>query len=153
MLRPALFAAAFALLTQGLAGQQHPIVGTWKLSYPAGMRVENGAPTVITGTGTLSVVVKGDSLIGTLVQDPLDDGTRRPDARLTGAAGHGEVTLIQLSKATLNMNGAERQVTSTSTWKLTVAGEEISGTVDRKVEGVDMPSAGPQPVKGSRIKS
>ena len=50
-----------------LAAQAPSITGSWQLSYPAGVRNENGNITVLHGTGVLTVVAQGDSLIGTLL--------------------------------------------------------------------------------------
>ena len=56
-----------ALHTTALAAQAPSFVGGWQLSYPIGAMVENGEVTVLMGTGTLTIVALGDSLIGTLV--------------------------------------------------------------------------------------
>lgn len=60
-----------ALATTTLAAQQSPFVGTWALSYPGGAMMENGVVTPIMATGLLTVEETGDSLIATLVADPL----------------------------------------------------------------------------------
>ncbi len=40
------------------------------------------------------------------------------------------------------MNGVEREAISISTWVLTATGDSVSGTVQRRLEGMAM---GPQP--------
>ena len=131
--------------------QANSIIGTWKVSYPAGTRVENGTATTVTGTGKLIVQVKGDSLIARLVADPIE-GAARPEARLAAVNGAGKVSFTQRGKAQVNLNGDVKEVTSISTWELTAKGDALEGTVERKLEGMDAPSRGPQPVTGTRVK-
>ena len=137
-----------------LAAQAPSITGSWQLSYPAGVRNENGNITVLHGTGVLTVVAQGDSLIGTLAADPNPEFTPRPAARLAGTAAAGEATFVSHSEATLSMNGDERTATVVSTWKFKVQGDSLVGTVERKLEGYDIEggSQPPQPVTGVRRK-
>jgi hypothetical protein len=82
MLRCTLAGAAITLgvpLT-GFA-QTHPLVGTWTVRYPGGMQVQNGVPTVINFSGTLTVGAHGDSLVGVLVTQPSPGHPTRPDVR------------------------------------------------------------------------
>jgi len=151
--------AIFALIalsatSTALAAQSPGFAGTWQISYPRGTRVENGEVTVLWGTGVLSIVTQGDSLIGTLTGDPAPDLPPRPPTRLAAPAATGEATFISYSEATLNMNGAMKTATVVSTWDLTVKGDSIVGTVDRKLKGYDMGDDQPaQAVKGARKKS
>ena len=69
--------------------QGNPIVGTWKISFAAGTRIENGTPTTITGTGSLVVQLQGDSLIARLIPDPIE-GAARPEARMAAPGGAGK---------------------------------------------------------------
>ena len=137
-----------------LAAQAPSITGSWQLSYPAGVRNENGNITVLHGTGVLTVVAQGDSLIGTLAADPNPEFTPRPASRLAGKATAGEATFVSHSEATLSMNGDERTATVVSTWKFKVQGDSLVGTVERKLEGFDIEggSQPPQPVTGVRRK-
>ena len=137
-----------------LAAQAPSITGSWQLSYPAGVRNENGNITVLHGTGVLTVVAQGDSLIGTLAADPNPEFTPRPASRLAGKATAGEATFVSHSEATLSMNGDERTATVVSTWKFKVQGDSLVGTVGRKLEGYDIEggSQPPQPVTGVRRK-
>lgn len=74
----------------------------------------------------------------------------RPAAGTVAASG--EIVFVQRSQAQLNLNGAVQEATAVSTWKLRVTGDKLEGTVDRTIEGMNMPAAGPQPVTGSRVK-
>jgi hypothetical protein len=151
--RAILSAAALAALPIAAAAQSHPLVGAWKVDYAGGMQLENGVATPIRRTGTMTIEAKGDSLIATLVADASDGAPPRPAARLAGKSASGAVTFVSRSQATLNINGAEQQATSVATWTLEAHGDELEGTVARKLEGVDTPSGGPQPVTGTRLKT
>ncbi len=145
-----------ALLLSGLAfavparAQQSPLVGVWQLSYPAGIRMENGARTVMMGKGRLTVAIEGDSLVGTLVSEPMPDAPPRPPARMSAPMGSGSRTFVARTKATLNLNGEEREATAVSTWTLTAAGDSLSGTVERRIDGFPVAAQDPQPVSGTR---
>ena len=147
--------AAVALSVVGYGGasaQTNPIVGTWKVSYVAGTRMENGAATNIPGTAKLIIQVQGDSLIARLVPDPIE-GTSRPESRMAAKTGAGTVVFVQRGAARVNINGEQKDVTSISTWTLTAKGDALEGTMDRRLEGMDTPNRGPQPVTGTRVRS
>ncbi len=131
--------------------QTHPIIGSWKISFAAGTRMENGTATTITGTGKLVVQLQGDSLVARLIPDPID-GTTRPESRMAALSGAGKVVFVQRGQARVNTNGEISEVTSISTWTMTAQGDVLEGTVERRLEGIDAPSRGPQPVSGTRIK-
>jgi len=137
--------------TSALSAQQQSLVGTWNLSYPAGMRIENGEATPLMATGVLTVMTTDDSLIGNLTTNPSDDIPERPPTRLAGVAtGAGETTFVSRSEARLNINGEVQKATVVSSWKLGVTGDSLAGTVERKIDGFDMGNSGPQPVSGVR---
>src|SRR5262245_12560710 len=105
---------ALVVCGSSLQAQQAP-VGTWEISYQAGKRIENGMETAIMATGTLTIEVQGDSTIGTLVITPSADMPARPPQRMAGANSQPTVLHAQ-GKATINTNGVERELKSTSTW-------------------------------------
>jgi hypothetical protein len=140
---------ALTLACSTLQAQQHPLVGTWQVSFVAGMSIENGVETPILGGGHLTIEVQGDSLIGTLNRDPVPGIADRPPARLAGVAADGAVTFLSLSTANINMNGMERTAAVTSTWRLQANGDSLEGTVERQIEGFDEMSR-PSPVTGTR---
>lgn len=141
------------LNSSALAAQQ-PLIGTWQVSFTAGMRIENGEATPLKATGLLTVVAQGDSLIGELATNPAPDLPARPPARLTAkATDGGEAVFVSRSEATVSMNGDERKATVVSMWRLAVKGDSLSGTVERKLEGFEMGSQAPQPLTGVRAKS
>jgi len=143
-----------AVALTGLAAQAPSLAGAWQVSYPRGTMIENGEATVMWGTGTLTIVAQGDSLIGTLAADPVPNVTPKPPVRLAGKAASPEAIFISNSEATLNMNGDMKTATVVSTWTLAVKGDSLVGTVDRKLQGYDMGDDQPaQAVKGARKKS
>ena len=91
--------------TTTLAAQQSSFVGVWTVSYPGGAMMENGVMTPIMATGTLSIAVQADSLVGSLVMDPNPELGPRPEVRMTAVAGAGAATFVSRSEATLSTNG------------------------------------------------
>ena len=147
-------ACALVLGTATLNAQQPALTGSWRLTYPAGMRIDNGVPTPIIAGGTLTVTERGDSLIGSLLTDPIPDVPARPPAHLAAPKSSGdEAVFIARSEATLNMNGEEQTATVVSTWRLVARGDSVSGTVERRIEGMEMGAGGPQAVTGTRARS
>lgn len=156
MRRTALLATLFLTPPLALAAQSHALVGSWSITYPAGIRHENGVATPITGTGTLDVVQQGDSLVATLTPNPIEGQPLRPPMRMAARTPTGEVTFVTRGSATLNLNGESRQATSVSTYVLRANGDTLEGTIERRLEGVDDLPLAPQPaqpVTGVRTKS
>jgi hypothetical protein len=104
------------------------------------------------GDGTLTILSSGDSLLGKLETDPIPDEQPRPTLHLAGKPAGGSVSLVARSVATLNLGGNLREAVSISTWALKATGDSLTGTLDRRMEGMNLPTGGPQPVKGSRKK-
>jgi len=154
--RSALLAAALLTGSVSLSTAQshdhHPLVGVWSITFPAGSRIENGTPTVITGTGRLRVEASGDSLVARLQADPVEGRPARPEARFAAKAGGDEVVFTQRSSVSININGESREATAISTWTLTAKGDKLEGTLARRVGGAEIPAQAPQPVTGSRVK-
>ena len=143
---------ALTLCGSTIQAQQSPLVGTWQVSYTAGMRIENGMQTLIMATGALTIAAEGDSLVATLVTDASPDIPARPPARMVARATTGDAVFHSKSKATININGQEREATSVNVWTLTAKADSLSGTVERSIEGFDGPAPEPRPVAGTRRK-
>jgi hypothetical protein len=150
MLRTVVFCSA--LFGGVLQAQQPPLVGTWRITYTAGVRMENGFSTPVMAAGTLTIAVRGDSLIGELVTDSSPGLPPRPLARLVATASAGEATFTSRSRATVNINGTRQEATAVSTWTLRASGDSLSGSVRRRLEDFDAPPQGPSPVTGTRRK-
>ena len=144
-----------ALLTLGSASlhaQQQPLVGVWQVTYPGGMKMEDGVSTTIMATGRLTIEARADSLIATMVTDPSPDFPARPPVRVAAKAGAGDATFVARSTAIININGVEREATVLSSWVLRAKGDNLEGTVQRTLDGFEGGNQGPQPVTGTRWK-
>jgi len=139
--------------TSVLSAQQAPIIGTWEVSYAAGLQMVNGEATPIMAAGVLTVVAKGDSLIGELATTPSDNAPARPPLRLAAPATIGaNVVFTSYSEAQLNMNGEERTAKVVATWTISVTGDNLTGGMERRIEGMGPSRGGAQPITGTRIK-
>jgi hypothetical protein len=144
--------ALLLILPGGLAAQSHPLAGTWDVTIPAGARVENGVTTPIVAKGTLVFGVERDSLVGTLKVEPPEGFPARPPTRLAAKLGATPVVFVVTSQATINANGVESVRSVQSTYTIAASGDTVQGTVERYIEGEEMPMAGPQPFSGKRVK-
>ncbi len=150
----ALAAWATLAIPHVLPAQAHPLVGAWDLTYAAGMQVENGVATPIEATAGFTVTLEGDSLIAVLERPAVDGMAQRPPSRFTTPLSTTwPIVFRQTSEATLSMGGGTEKRTAISVWSLTVTGDVIEGSVERSIEGLDLPTAGPQPVRGVRKES
>lgn len=150
MHRSIVFALSLGATT--LAAQEAPLVGAWQLSFPSGMRVENGVQSLTMATGVLTLRTKGDSLVGELITDPPPGSSPRPPLQLAAKAGAGDAVFLSRSKAKVNIHGGEREITMLSTWRLRAKGDSLTGTVERELEGLDAGIQGANPVTGVRRK-
>jgi hypothetical protein len=152
MPRHTLLAALLLCLPTVLSGQSHPLVGTWNVTVPAGVRIDNGEPAIIVAKGTLAVTVVGDSLIGTLNVEPPEGLPARPASRLAARRASGPTTFVSVTQATLNVNGSESQRSVTSTYIVESSdGDAFKGTVTRIINGLESPMSTPQPFNGTRV--
>ena len=99
---PTLALSALIFLSPLVArAQSNPIVGKWSIEFAAGMRIEDGVPTVLMAKGTLTIAADGDSLVATLHVEPSAEIPARPDARFTTRMHTGTVIFEQHSQALL----------------------------------------------------
>jgi len=147
---PRLLLLGLTLTSSPLLAQQPPLVGVWRVSYPAGSLVEDGEVTQIMATGVLTIEGRQDSLVGTLVMDSQPDLPARPPARLTGVNAADGAVFVSQAVGTLNINGQVHPITAVSTWTLRANGNVLEGTVERKVEGDPLGTQGPLAVTGTR---
>lgn len=151
MRRPLLLAALF-LLPGALAAQTHPLVGTWDVNVPAGMRIGPEGPTAIMAKGSFTFSVVGDSIIGMLKNEPVEGQPARPAKRVAAKLTAGAVTFVSTGEAKMNMNGEEIVRTSISTYHFEVDGDKLKGTLERNIEGLNLDTGGAQPITGTRAK-
>lgn len=143
--------ALLALTASGLAAQQPALVGTWTITWPGEVRMENDVQSVVMVTGTLTVAPQGDSLVGNLVTDPSPRLPPRPPLRLAAAKSAEPVTFETRSQATLNVNGEQTTATAISVWTFRAAGDSLKGTIERRIEGPYSRRLDPQPITGIRL--
>lgn len=151
MHRP-VFLAVLLLLPAALAAQTHPLLGTWDVTVPAGMRMENGVATPVTAKGTLTFTLAADSVIGLLKTIPTDGQPERPAKRLAAKLVTGAVTFVSKDEAKMMMNGEEMTRVAISTYVFEVADDALKGTIERAIEGLNVMMGGPQPITGTRAK-
>ncbi len=147
----ALLGLGLAASGSSLAAQAHPLTGRWSVEYQRGMRNENGELTPIMGTATLTLMQRGDSLVGTLAPTVGEQGMTSPAQAFAAKPGAGSATFVVKSQVRINMNGETLEKQATVTWVLSATGDTLSGTMERVIESTDFPSA-PSPVKGTRLK-
>jgi hypothetical protein len=144
-------ALALALTSAPLHAQAHPLVGDWSVTLAVGMRLENDVETPIMQTGTMNVSSKGDSLIATVTMQPMEGRPARPPSRMATTTATGPLVFVLTSQATININGESSTKVATSTFTLSANADQLTGTLVRTIEGMDV-AATPQPVTGSRVK-
>ncbi len=148
---PHLAAALLVLAPLAAHAQSHALAGKWTIEYAGGMRIENDTPTPIMAKALLTITVAGDSLIATLAMEPNPNLPPRPESRFAALKVAGnEIVFTQRSEARLNMNGEEQLATAVSTWTLKADGDALTGTLGRRIEGMDLPMPPAQPVTGQR---
>jgi len=146
-MRSFLLLAAF-LAPSFVQAQSHPLVGTWNVVVPVGMRTIGGASESITTTGVLTVTSTADSLIAQLTLEPMEGRPARPATRLAARLATGQVAFTSISSAQININGEVRSQPSTSTYLFEATGDALVGSVAREIAG--MAAAGAQPITGTR---
>lgn len=150
---PHLAVALLACSPLAAQAQSIPLAGKWTIEYAGGMRIENDTQTPIMAKALLTISVVGDSLVATLLMEPNPNLPPRPESRFAALKVAGnEVVFTQRSEARLNMNGEEHLATAISTWTLKADGDTMSGTLGRRIDGMDVPMPAPQPVTGTKLK-
>jgi hypothetical protein len=149
--RLAVAVALVAAATPSLGAQAHPLAGRWEVDYERGKRIENGEVTVIRGAATLTLELRGDSLVGTLVRPATPEQPAPDSLRFAGKATAGGAVFAVKTVAMNNDNGEITSREAVMTWTLSATGDALEGTLLFSVTGMDFP-AEPTPVKGTRVK-
>jgi putative sterol carrier protein len=147
--------AGLGILTTALApaaeAQSHPLAGKWSIEYERGRRMNNGEATPMMGKATIELTVKGDSLVGTMLNEGAAGMPAPAATPIAGTGTGGAATLKSSATSTVNLNGESRTITIAMTWELKADGDNLTGTMARVIP--DMPGmGGPTPVKGTRVK-
>ena len=139
--------ALLFLLAAPTQQQEHPLVGTWKITYPWHIDVVNGVVKPVMETGELRVQARGDSLTAEVVRN----GART--IRIAARKGAEETVFVARDSVTLTTPSGARPMIAVSTWILKVSGDRLSGSLQRRLEGAGGPDVGPQPLSGQRLES
>lgn len=143
---------ALTLLAPPLAAQGHPLEGRWNIELQIGFASKDGETVPLMGTGTLTFLVQGDSIIGTMDIRPGEGQPVRPPARLAAKLGPAPVTFVREGKLTTTQNGELRTFPMTNTYRFEATGDMLTGTVRRDIEGQESPQGGTTPITGTRVK-
>lgn len=145
-----LVAGAVTMVAAAPLAAQESLVGVWKVTYPAGTRIENGEQTAVMGTGKLRIQALGDSLVGEFAADPVPDLPTRGPIRIAGLAGRVPIALVAHQTTFVEVNGTQRPINFTSTWELEAKGDSLVGTLSHRVEDPTVSAQNPGPVRGVR---
>ena len=143
---------AVAAAATSLAAQGHPLAGAWDIEYERGMRMENGEATPILGKATLTLELRGDSLVGTLVRPAAPEQPAPPPERISARGTATGAEFVVKTQLTMNLNGEVSTHDAVMTWTLTATGDVLEGTMQRTITGMES-MASRSRVKGVRIKS
>jgi hypothetical protein len=131
----------------------HPLEGVWKITFPWHIEVVNGVVTPTMETGELRVELRGDSLIAVVMRTPSDDTPSPRPFQLAARATSGETIVETRDQVTMATGGgATRTMTAISIWIFRPVGDELSGTLERRLEGGPGAGHGALPLTGSRIR-
>lgn len=141
--------AAIAALTIAFAdtahAQQPSLVGTWRFELtPTG----NMRPR--STSGTLAIDTRQDTLVATLRWDKSGNEAEGAPVQLVGRWVGDRAIFTQSSEGTVNANGHSGSISSTTTWSLLGAGNELQGNVRFEISGiaVELPVV---PLRGTRV--
>jgi hypothetical protein len=140
-----------ALATPTLAAQTHPLAGRWEMDYERGHRSEDGVLTSIRGKATLTLELRGDSLVGTFEPAAQPDMPKPATQRFAAKPTARGAVFVVRSEIKLNMNGEIETREAVTTWTLEATGDTLEGTTLRTFTGMEM-AVEPVPVKGTRVK-
>lgn len=143
--------ALVAVAAPALAAQGHPLAGRWQVDYERGRRIENDEVMAIRGTATLTLELRGDSLVGMFVRPATPEQPAPEPQRFAARPTATGAVFVVKTTVTMNMNGEESTHEAVMTWTLDARGDAMEGTMIRTVTGMDFPVE-PTPVKGTRLK-
>lgn len=103
------------------------------------------------GTATLTLELRGDSLVGTLVRPATPEQPAPEPQRFAGKATATGAVFVVKTVATNNDNGEITTREAVMTWTLNATGDALEGTLLFAVTGMDFPAEA-TPVKGTRVK-
>ena len=133
--------------------QAHPLEGVWKISFPWHVEVVNGVVTPTMETAEMKVEIQGDSLVATVSRTPTTDTPNPRPIRMTAPLRTGETVFETRDRVTMAMGGGgERTMVAISTWVLKPDGDQLGGSLERRLEGAPGAGNGPLPLSGTRVR-
>ena len=109
------------------------VAGTYTWEVATRMRRDEGGTETVDekAQARLTIQLKGDSIVGSYaVALP---GRETPAREVRGTWKGNTITFNISSRATLNVNGDERQVETVQVYTATIDGDEIKGTITVQV--------------------
>ncbi|MGH7470087.1 MAG: hypothetical protein ACRENP_19245 [Longimicrobiales bacterium] len=126
------FTAFLPLLWAAAVQAQAPkVAGTYLVDFDSRVQMSGDGSIQVTGRSKarITLELRGDSIFGTW--HVIDDPTNRPPSPLRGTVQDGKIKLsAEPREATVNINGQEQRRTITQDFLLTIAGDDISGTIE-----------------------
>ena len=149
MIRALSLALALAFPDQ----QVHPLEGVWTITFPWHVEVVNGVVTPTMETAEMKVEIQGDSLVATISRTPTTDTPNPRPIRMAVPLRTGETVFENRDRVTMSMgSGGERTMIAVSTWVLKPDGDQLGGSLERRLEGAPAAGNGPLPLSGTRVR-
>jgi hypothetical protein len=147
-------ALALGLLAPRPGAAQSGPAGRWSTEFDTGIRNENGVESSMgKRQATMTLTVKGDSVLGTWLAAPADGAPAPAPIMLKGTARGAHVTLeAEPVERTVRINDDEQRVRMVSSYSFEVRGDSLVGTTrvsapDHSFDSPDRPFAATR-VKG-----
>lgn len=112
------------------AAAQGTLAGKWTTEFDIGIRSENGVETSMgKRQATMTLTVRGDSVLGTWQVVPDSGGVAPPSIRLTGTRVGNKATIqAEPVERTVRINDDEQRVKLVSVYSFELKGDELVGT-------------------------
>lgn len=141
-----------ALGTRSASAQSGP-AGRWSTEFDTGIRNENGVETSMgKRQATLTLTVKGDSILGSWLAAPADGAPSPVPIKLKGTASGARVMLeSEPVERTVRINDDEQKVRMVTSYAFEVRGDSLVGTT--RVSALDHSFDSPDhPFLAKRLK-
>lgn len=140
-----------AIVTLAPPTAPHPLEGSWRITYPWHVEIENGVPKPTMESGRMTVTAIGDSLVATIATAPSPILPNGRAVRLAALRGPGPVTFEESGQVTVSTPNGNRTMTDVITWTFEPAGDRLTGTLGRRIVGMASDTK-PLPLDGIRVR-
>lgn len=112
------------------ASAQSSLAGRWTTEFDIGIRNENGVETSMgKRQATLTLTLKGDSVIGTWLAAPADGASTSAPMKLKGTVSGSHVILeAEPVERTVRINDDEQRVRMVTSYSFEIHGDSLIGT-------------------------